>query len=29
MLTLHPLFDGNNNLDQITKIVKILGPPTK
>lgn len=29
MITLHPLFDGCNNLDQIAKIVNILGKPTK
>lgn len=29
MVTLHPLFDGSNNVDQIAKIVKVLGPPIK
>lgn len=29
MVTLHPLFDGSNNVDQIAKIVKVLGPPKK
>ena len=29
MITMHPLFDGDDNLDQIAKIIKVLGPPTK
>ncbi len=24
-----PLFDGNNNIDQMAKIIKVLGIPTK
>lgn len=29
MITSFPLFDGSNNLDQIAKIINLLGAPTK
>jgi len=28
IITTFPLFDGSNNLDQIAKIIKVLGAPT-
>ena len=29
LFTLNPLFPGDNTLDQLNKVVNILGPPTQ
>lgn len=29
MITSLPLFDGSNNVDQLAKIIRVLGPPNK
>lgn len=29
MITSLPLFDGSNNVDQLAKIIRVLGPPSQ